>query len=288
MKINAIVPWFGSKRVLAPRIVEVLGKHTAYWEPFCGSLAVLLAKPVASQETVSDLHGDLINLAKVIAHRKWGPWLYRQRRRQMVHEDLFWEAAERLANGGDARQIEAGTDAAALRAADFFYTSWMGRNGVIGTKGHNNNFCVRYTSNGGVQGRRYRSAVESIPAWRRRLEAVTILNRNGLELLARIEDQPNTAIYCDPPYLQKGAQYVHDFDSDDHDHLATILERFEKARVVVSYYDHPRLAELYPGWEKIHCDVSKSLSVQGKRGSKDVRAPEVLLVNTLTNQKSLF
>lgn len=38
MKISAIAPWFGSKRTLAPRIVEVLGEHRAYWEPFCGSL----------------------------------------------------------------------------------------------------------------------------------------------------------------------------------------------------------------------------------------------------------
>ncbi|MFN0195471.1 MAG: DNA adenine methylase, partial [Planctomycetaceae bacterium] len=46
--IGAIVPWFGSKRNLAPRIVEVIGPHQAYWELFGGSLAVLLAKPVAT------------------------------------------------------------------------------------------------------------------------------------------------------------------------------------------------------------------------------------------------
>lgn len=36
-KITAIAPWFGSKRTLAPRIVAELGKHTSYFEPFCGS-----------------------------------------------------------------------------------------------------------------------------------------------------------------------------------------------------------------------------------------------------------
>lgn len=35
MKIKAIAPWFGSKRTLAPRIVEELGKHFAYWEANC-------------------------------------------------------------------------------------------------------------------------------------------------------------------------------------------------------------------------------------------------------------
>lgn len=46
--ITAIAPWFGSKRTLAPRIVAELGSHRAYWEPFCGSMAVLLAKPAAT------------------------------------------------------------------------------------------------------------------------------------------------------------------------------------------------------------------------------------------------
>lgn len=47
MKITALAPWYGSKRTLAPRIVEQLGEHRAYWEPFCGSCAVLFAKPVS-------------------------------------------------------------------------------------------------------------------------------------------------------------------------------------------------------------------------------------------------
>ncbi len=54
-KITAIAPWFGGKRTLAPRIIEALGKHTAYWEPFCGSMAVLLAKNqhLQRQSTIS-------------------------------------------------------------------------------------------------------------------------------------------------------------------------------------------------------------------------------------------
>lgn len=35
---------------------------------------------------------------------------------------------------------------------------------------------------------------------------------------------------------------------DDHARLAKELLRFKRARVVVSYYDDPRLAELYPDW----------------------------------------
>ncbi len=52
-KITAIAPWFGSKRTLAPEIVRRLGLHRAYCEPFCGSMAVLLAKPPCSFELVA-------------------------------------------------------------------------------------------------------------------------------------------------------------------------------------------------------------------------------------------
>lgn len=52
MKVKALAPWFGGKRTLAPRVIAELGEHRDYWEPFCGSMAVLLAKPVATYETV--------------------------------------------------------------------------------------------------------------------------------------------------------------------------------------------------------------------------------------------
>ncbi|KKK49764.1 hypothetical protein LCGC14_3131740, partial [marine sediment metagenome] len=54
MKIKSILPYYGSKRSLASTIVEVLGGHKTYWEPFCGSLAVLFGKPPCEMETVND------------------------------------------------------------------------------------------------------------------------------------------------------------------------------------------------------------------------------------------
>lgn len=276
-KIRCIVPWFGSKRSMAPEIVRQLGPHRCYWEPFCGSMAVLLAKPEVSQETVNDLHGDLINLGRVIQSERWGSWLYRKLRRQFVSEEVFREHAEVMKSSDWAD--EATGFAAAQRALHYFYSSWMGRNGVIGTKGWNNNFCVRYTMNGGIQGTRFAAAVDSIPAWRRRMREVTILRRDGFALIEKIEDAKAVAIYVDPPYIEKGAEYVHDFKAEDHGRLADLLRRFKKARVVVSYYDHPQLAKLYPKWTKLDCSRAKSMSVQGQRGAKSEKAPEVLLIN---------
>lgn len=276
MNLNALAPWFGGKRNLAPWIVETLGPHRVYWEPFCGSMSVLLAKPPCVMETANDLHGDLVNLARVIQHPQMGPALYRKLRRVLFTEEQFHEARAVLVRS-DA-SFEVGDIDRAFR---YFLVSWCGRNGVAGTRVGNSGFSVRYTANGGHAAKRWRSAVDSIPSWRRRLQNVTILRRDGLELLDRIDDAPGTAIYCDPPYLVKGSKYLHDFNSSDHARLATALARFRRARVVVSYYEHPELARLYPGWSQRTAVVTKSLVSEGRRDrGNEVKATEVLLVNS--------
>jgi DNA adenine methylase len=285
MKITAIAPWFGSKRNLAPQIVRLLGKHRVYWEPFCGSMAVLLAKPPCGMETANDLNGDVINLARVVQNAGMAAHLFERLSRTLMHEGLFREAAQRYRDHGY------GTDGPPdLEAAyDYMLCSWLGRNGVVGTHSYNQGFCVRYTANGGHAAKRFQSVIESIPAWFERLRNVTFLCRDAFKLLPRIEDKAGTAIYVDPPYLVKGAKYIHDFADEDHVRLAEQLRRFEKARVVVSYYDHPQLTELYPAWTQHRIEVSKAMANQGSRGVKDVRVTEVLLVNELLgSRRGLF
>lgn len=269
MLYTAIQPWFGSKRTLAPRIIAELGEHSTYWEPFCGSMAVMLSKPAARMETVNDLHGELINLARVIRDRCKGPALYRRLRRVLASPAAQAEATELLGKGD-----------AIDRAENYFVHSWLAMNGVSGTSKNNVNFCRRYTSNGGAPAKRWAGAVLSIPAWRRRLRTVTILCDDAFKMLQRIEDKAGTVIYADPPYLTKGAKYLHDFTPADHQRLADLLNRFTQTRVVVSYYAHPDLADLYRGWTLVDCSLTKTMVASGKRDGKNKAiAPEVLLIN---------
>lgn len=276
--ITALAPWFGGKRNLAPAIVEALGPHRVYWEVPCGSMAVLLAKPPCVMETAVDLHGQLINLARVLQREDTALDLYGRAARTVFHEVLHAEAIERLrARPKDAPAPE---EPDVDLAYDYLCVAWFGRNGVAGTANHNHGFCVRYTANGGHAAKRWRSVVDSIPWWHDRLINVTILCRDMFGVLDRIDDAPGTAIYCDPPYLVKGARYVHDFAAADHARLADALARFRQARVVVSYYDHPDLGRLYPGWSRRHIAVTKAMASQRARdASNDIKAVEVLLVN---------
>jgi DNA adenine methylase len=303
IRIGAIAPWFGAKRKLAPVIVEELGKHKGYWEPFCGSLAVLLAKPPCSQETVSDLHGDLTNLAWVLAAPRLAAELYDRLGRVMFSDAIFEHARDVLSNQTVPDTVDLD------RAYWYFLFSWMGSNGVAGTKrALDASLAVRFTNGGGAPTVRFRSTVESIPAWHYRLCNVVILRRSAFDLLEQIEDSRDTAIYIDSPYLfetrskgaasESGAQYVHDFDepqaglfagkADRHELLAERLRRFKEARVVVSYYDHPRLHEMYAGWTFRDCSINKGIASQNRRGVQGrVEAPEILILNGHSFSKNL-
>lgn len=274
--IGSLAPWFGAKRTMAPEIVRELGPHNIYWEIFCGSMAVLMAKPPCRTEIVSDLHGDLVNLARCIQHPKLGPAIYRRLRRVMSCEATFRDSLTFIR----ADQFDEDCGLVPDRAYHYFIASWQGMNGVAGTSSFNTNFARRFSSLGGDTGARWSGVVRSIPAFRRRLERVQVLRSDGIELAAKIEDREGTVIYADPPYLVKGAKYKHDFKLKDHARLAKVLRRFKKTRVVVSYYEHAYLARLYPGWSVRPIDAAKSMVNSGKRDQTGAtRAPEVLIVN---------
>ncbi len=66
-QLKAPFPYFGGKRQIASRVWELLGEVDNYVEPFCGSMAVLLARPgVATTETVNDWSCLLINAWRAI------------------------------------------------------------------------------------------------------------------------------------------------------------------------------------------------------------------------------
>lgn len=273
MTIKALVPWYGSKRTLAPRIIAELGPHRAYIEPFCGSMAVLMVKPQCNIEVVNDLHVNLINLARVLRDRKTAPQFHRRIRRWSLYAGVIDDAKAQLV------ESETPVD----RAVAYFAMSWLGLNGYSGTDKElvNVNTAVRYTLlGGGDPVTRFRSASRSAWAFAKRLRDVDIRNEDSIALLERLADAKGQAIYVDPPYLKKGAKYLHDFDWLAHRRLAKALHKFQETRIVVSYYDHPDLAAMYPMWTKVDCAMTKSLVSQGRRDSThSAKAPEVLLIN---------
>ncbi len=280
-RISALAPWFGGKRTLAPAIVEELGPHTAYWEPFCGSCAVLFAKPPLAFEQINDLHGDLINLAMVLASDRWQD-LCSLALRTLPAESLYLTCRDRLRSEKDRlppASPEHVGQADVDRAWAYLVVSWQGLNGTAGTNTYNQHWSVRWSSAGGRWG--WSRVPETIPWWHQRLRHVTILHRDAFGVLDKIRDAAGVAIYIDPPYVAKSDRYLHDFEPADHERLARSLSRFREARIVVSYYDHPEIRRFYEGWTiRPVVGAKKALCHSANNGHKGQHpAPELLICN---------
>lgn len=281
--IKSILPYFGGKRTLAPRIVAEFGPHVAYCEGCAGSAAVMLAKAEAPMEIANDLYGSVVNLGRVLASTRWVD-LRDRCARLLMHEGLFLECKQlvRETEQAVAPSVDEIGDEHIDAAVAFFARSWMGRNGNAGTTEGNATMARRFTSNGGSGGLRWHQAVQSIEGWHDRLKRVQWMQMPVVDLVERLDDAKGWVLYLDPPYLRKGAKYVCDFGPDDHVRLAAAANAKSNARVVVSYYDEPEIDDLYPPdrWTKISLPVNKGLANAGARKSGEVvMAPEVLLIN---------
>lgn len=274
-QIKAIAPWAGAKRTLAPLIVGELGPHDAYYEPFCGSCAVLFQKPPVRHEVVNDLNRDLTNIAVVLQTRHLAAELLVRLHLTLASEELYRDSRERVLSRFVGRLGDVD------RAYHTMVTWWLGRNGIAGTRRSRTSFSARFTKRGGSGGVRFRNMVNSVPFFSRRLERVDVLNRDAFEVAEKIDDEAGAAVYFDPPYVEKNLEYEHDFVRADHERLAKIAGRFEKARVVISYYPHPLLDELYPAdkWRRVTRVVNKSIRNTNTRAVGVTKATELLLVN---------
>lgn len=292
MKVRAILPYFGGKRTLAPKIVGLIGKHTQYFEPFCGSMAVLFAKERSQKETVNDLHGGATNLARVLQDYRLAEQLYSNLSRVLVCDGVLDASVRWLEENNLPTDYSPHLD----HAYHYMLASWMGRNGCAGTDRQDYQLAVRFTKGGGSTTVRFRSVVASIPDWHDRLQNVVILQRCAFNLMPKFEDDESTVIYCDPPYVPESrtgwkssganSRYLHEFDNeslpmfgeiDDHELLAGMLNEFKHARIVVSYYDCQRVRELYSGWNFESVDVQKQLS--RANGTKAGSATELIITN---------
>jgi DNA adenine methylase len=92
-------------------------------------------------------------------------------------------------------------------------------------------------------------------------------------------DSPSTYIYLDPPYWKTENYYNnHDFDREDHERLANVLNNVQ-GKFSLSYYDFELLHTWYPEttfrWEKK--EFAKAAAA--KKGVKQNMGEELLILN---------
>lgn len=287
MKIKAIAPWFGSNRMLASRVGVQLGKLDWCGVSFAGGCAEL---PHINARSVmlNDLHRHVINMARVMADPKLGPALYRKLRRYILHQDSLIIAQARCEIRENSMKekcnLVAGKDRELVRselqaepdlwwAEDYFVSAWMSRSHSAGSEDEfSSGMSIRWNASGGDSAVRFSNAVRSIPPWRRALKHTSFSTIDALAFHQRCKDEDGHGIYDDPPFPGPGDRYKFKVDENFQRNLAKEASRFKKTRVVMRFYDHPLIRELYPQnhWTWIF---------DKGRNQVNEETPEVLLVN---------
>jgi DNA adenine methylase len=237
-QIKPPVPYFGGKGIAARRIAALLPEHGHYVEPYCGSLAVLLAKPASRMETVNDLDRALVTFWRVL----------RSRPAELARVCAL--TPHSLAEFQDAEDVDEPADE--LEAARRVWVRLsQGRAGTLRNTGWRH-FVNPSNSAFGMPA--YLDAyVGRIAAAAERLHRISLECRPAVELVDWYGRSPEVLLYIDPPYLRStrnSGAYRHEMTEQDHRDLAASL-RQAKASVVLSGYASDLYdLDLYAGWHR--------------------------------------
>jgi len=276
-KVAAVAQWHGSCRASCERIGRALGDLVWCGVPFAGGMPEL---PYIRARTgiANDLHRHLINLARVIRNRPKD--LVERLDAIVFHPDELAEAQTFCRR----RETTVGSIFAADPppnvlgdgdldwAVSYFVSAWMTRGGNAGTKNEfSSGLSIRFSGGGGGSAVRFRSAIDSILGWSKVLDRWEFSTLDVFEFLDKVEDVPTSGLYLDPPWPNLGKNYAHGVETGFHERLAKRLRRFEDAKIVVRYGNHPEIVRAYPKSEWMW-----ETETTRNQGNNDV--DEVLLV----------
>lgn len=265
-------PYYGGKIILAPSIVRLFPPHQHYVEPYCGSLAVLLAKPPSPHETVNDLDGALMAFWQVLRDR---PGELERVCALTPHARAEHQLAYEPSPGDDLeRARRVWVQLTQGRAGSRRRTGWRHYVDPAGTSSSMPGYLAGYVSR--------------IAPCATRLAAVSLECKPALDMIAKYGSEPSALLYVDPPYLgstrASSSGYQHEMrDEQAHRELAEALRSCTATVVLSGYPSDLYDAELYPGWHRLTTPAST-----GQGGTWANRTEALWSNRPLGTQASLF
>ena len=225
--MKSVLQYPGSKWRIADWIVSQMPKHHSYLEPFLGSGAVLLNKPLSDIETVNDLNLDVVNLFQCIREDP-------SRLAKLIEATLYSRYEYDSVYYAEAPTCKY------EQSRQFLVKCWQGHGYRI------NQYKVGWKND--VQGREKAYAMkhwnelpERFITVAERFKQVQIECIPAIELIKRFKF-PEVLIYCDPPYVFETRtshvkkQYSHEMTDQDHVELLEILLQ-HPGPVIISGYE---------------------------------------------------
>lgn len=261
--------YFGGKQTLAGWIVSHMPDHDAFVEPFAGSLAVLLAKPVAVREVVNDLDGDVVNFWRQV------------RNHPEALADLLIATPHSRAEHAAALDRDGCDDLERARRWWIRVTQSQGQ--------HARRSGWRWAPNATLPVPGYLAAyAKRVGPAAARLRHVTIECDDAIAVIER-HDRPDAVIYCDPPYLPETINptspgYTHVLTVEEHERLAATLRECQ-GTVLLSGYPSPLYEDLYAGWDRIE-RTTKASTASIRLGAEQLGRTECLWSNRALRRKA--
>ena len=231
------ITYYGAKVSTADEIIALFPEHDAYVEPFGGSLAVLLAKPVERMEVINDLSRDLMTFWQVL----------RDRTEEFIHVCQLTPHSR--------AEMEQASDRDGLddleRARRVWVRLTQGRTGTLRKTGWRFYLDPHGTSSSFA---RYMQAYkERLAPVAERLMNVSLECRPALEVIDAYGGLAHNLLYVDPPYLSRTRNSRgYDLEMGDEQAHIDLLDvlRATSASVVLSGYDDELYDSMLPGWFK--------------------------------------
>ena len=262
-KLLAPGKWHGGKAYLARRIVALMPEHGIYVEPFAGMLSVLLNKPPAAVEYVSDLNPGLVLFWQVMASAERFPQLL-DKLQQYHYDAATFEAAKAFI---DHPPWPLDRIDRAAYAANFLAWNRMSRGGL------GKDFAWSDRLRGGQPGdlNAWINCLRNLLYVHERVKDLTIWCRPALDMIRDL-DSPATLFYCDPPYLHSTRTtrnaYAHELATEEHAELLAVLRQCRGAVLLSGYRSDLYDAALHD-WERFEFDMPNH-SGQGKTKQRRV------------------
>ena len=245
--------YYGGKQRMAPKLLQLMPRHTVYVEPFCGGAALYWLKgmPVVGsnhdyREVLNDINGDITNFYRVMQDKsqaeelmyrlKWTPYSQDEYRKAQKHDgdeiEKAWcwivNQAYGYLNKGYTTGFGTGINGGNLPAEWGTLKTYLGTN---------------------------------LELYLSRMSSTYITNEDALRCIKRW-DSPQTLFYCDPPYVGADQGPYKGYMQDQLALLVYTLSECEGSFMLSGYEnDAPEAA-----WQR-HIFYTNASSANGKNGS---------------------
>lgn len=239
-----VLKWIGGKHTLGEFIIKRMPPHKKYIEVFMGGGNIFLQKPLADNNIINDLNGNLITMYKVINDPIKKEMLKHLFKRCEYSRAMYEYFRTVYRNHIEWFHLED-----TVKAFRYIYLNRVSFNGQGQTYARRDDSSVLYNLDSVID-KMYnkiqagKTVIEKLPFE----ELLVKVGANNQKY--KVYDNKDSFLYLDPPYYittqtQGKAYYEKVMSISDHTLLRDILFDYKNAKWLLSYDDVPEIRDLY-------------------------------------------